>query len=60
MNSKARGLSWAMCGASGHLRRVLKDMGVTARIGGLLYNDVTEVVETLRAVPVAPRTEPAS
>ena len=55
---KGQGIILGMCGASGHLRQLLKDMGMTARIGGLLYNDVSDVIETLRAVPVAPQTKP--
>ena len=55
---KGQGIILGMCGASGHLRQLLKDTGMTARIGGLLYNDVSDVVETLRAVPVAPQKKP--
>ncbi len=55
---KGQGIVLGMCGASGHLRQVLKDMGMTTRIGGLLYHNVSEVVETLRAVPVQPQKKP--
>ena len=55
---KGQGIILGMCGASGHLRQLLKDMSLTTRIGGLLYNDVSDVIETLKAVPAVPPTKP--
>jgi sulfate permease, SulP family len=57
---KGKGIVLGMCSASGHLRQELKDIGLTTRVGGLLYHNVSEVVETLTAVPVEPQAEQAT
>lgn len=57
---KNQGIVLGICDAKGHFRQVLKDTGMTARIGGLLYHSVSHVVQALTAVPVPAKPGPTA